>query len=333
MDDDNPYLYVTEDNGQTWKAITGNLPWGSTRCLSEDIQNQNVLYAGTEFGAWISLDRGASYLKLNGNLPTVAVHEFAQHPTTGEIVAATHGRSLWILDVSSLRQLNPEVAKAPATLFKPTPALRWRIEVPHADTNRHFAGTNPTNGASIFYALATKPKSISLEIQDAAGKNVRTLDAGSDPGIHRVAWDMGGGGGRGGRGGAGGGGGGGGGGRANRAGAGGQGRAGGAGGAAGQAQPPAAGAAAGAGVPGAAGAPENPAGGPGGGGFAGGGFGGGRGGFGGAPPIPSGTYRVVLKVDGKEYVQLLQATVESNAGGAPNFGEEDDEEDKDDIEP
>ena len=129
MDDDNPYLLVTEDEGTTWKSITANLPWGSTRCISEDIQNQNVLYAGTEFGAWLSLDRGANWLQMKGNLPTVAVHEFAQHPTTGEIVAATHGRSLWILDVSPLRQMTPEVAKAPATLFKPTPALRWRMDV------------------------------------------------------------------------------------------------------------------------------------------------------------------------------------------------------------
>ena len=324
---------VTEDNGQTWKAITANLPWGSTRCISEDIQNQNVLYAGTEFGAWISVDRGANWLQLKGNLPTVAVHEFAQHPTTGEIVAATHGRSLWILDVSPLRQLQPEMAKAPATLFKPTPALRWRLEVPRADTNRHFAGTNPPNGATIFYALAQKPKSISLEVQDAAGKSIRTLEAPTDPGLHRVRWDMGAGGGRGGGAAARG---------AGRSAAAGRpeavvalaavaaraGRAVRSGGwlagrrAGGQAQAwccwwlqerqvPA--------------APENPAGGPGG----GGGFGGGRGGLGGGTPIASGTYRIVLKVDGKEQVQLLQATVESNAGGAPNFGEEDEDEDQD----
>ena len=95
-DDDAPYVYVTEDFGQTWKSLRGNLPMGSTRVLREDIENQNVLYLGTEFGVWVSIDRGGVWTKINNNLPTVAVHELAQHPTTGEMVAATHGRSLWI---------------------------------------------------------------------------------------------------------------------------------------------------------------------------------------------------------------------------------------------
>ena len=102
-DDDDPYLYVTEDFGKTWKPIAANLPWGSTRCISEDMTNANLLYAGTEFGAWCSLDRGKMWNKLGANLPTVAVFEFAQHPVNGQLVAATHGRSLWVLDVSALR--------------------------------------------------------------------------------------------------------------------------------------------------------------------------------------------------------------------------------------
>lgn len=105
-DDDKPYLFVTEDHGQTWKSITGNLPeFGSSRCLREDYVNPNVLYCGTEFGIWVSLNRGASWANLNNNLPTVAVHEVAQPTTASEIVVATHGRSVWVLDVASLRQM------------------------------------------------------------------------------------------------------------------------------------------------------------------------------------------------------------------------------------
>ena len=88
----------TEDFGETWKSIRNNLPAGSSRCLREDIQNRNLLYCGTEFALFASLDRGKSWTKINNNLPTVAVHEVAIHPTAGEIVAATHGRSLWIVD-------------------------------------------------------------------------------------------------------------------------------------------------------------------------------------------------------------------------------------------
>ena len=68
---------MTEDYGQTWKSIRANLPWGSTRCLREDVANPDLLYCGTEFAAWASVNRGESWTRINNNLPTVAVHEFA----------------------------------------------------------------------------------------------------------------------------------------------------------------------------------------------------------------------------------------------------------------
>src|SRR5262249_60135454 len=121
-----PLVFVTEDLGATWKPRRANLPRGSSHCLREDIRNPELLYLGTEFGFWFSLDRGLSWNSLNTNLPTVAVHDVAIHPTSGEIVAATHGRSLWVLDVSPLRQTTRDVAKADVHLFKPTWAVRWR---------------------------------------------------------------------------------------------------------------------------------------------------------------------------------------------------------------
>src|SRR4029077_3954861 len=90
-DDDTAYCYVPEDYGKSCRSLRANLPDGSTRCLREDVANPDLLYLGSEFGIWISLDRGADWIKLNNNLPTVAVHEIAVHPTAGEIVAATHG--------------------------------------------------------------------------------------------------------------------------------------------------------------------------------------------------------------------------------------------------
>ncbi|TMQ31992.1 MAG: PDZ domain-containing protein [Planctomycetota bacterium] len=117
--DDEPYVYVTEDYGQTWKSIRGNLPVGSARVCREDIQNPDLLYVGAEFAAWVSANRGVSWTKLNNNLPTVAIHEFAQHPTSGELVAATHGRSLWVLDVTPLRQMTAAVLKDNVHLYQP----------------------------------------------------------------------------------------------------------------------------------------------------------------------------------------------------------------------
>jgi photosystem II stability/assembly factor-like uncharacterized protein len=190
-DDDKPYLYVTEDFGQTWKNITSNLPsFGSTRCLREDVDNPDLLYCGTEFGVFASLNRGESWTRINNNLPTVAVHEVAVHPTAGEIVAATHGRSLWILDVSALRQMKADNLKAKAHLYKPNTAVRWQLEPAHGKTNRRFVGQNPPAGAHIYYSLTEPAKKVSFEVKDIEGKSLAKWTASGKAGLNKTTWDM-----------------------------------------------------------------------------------------------------------------------------------------------
>ncbi|MFC1783491.1 WD40/YVTN/BNR-like repeat-containing protein, partial [Planctomycetota bacterium] len=95
-DDERPFIYITEDLGATWTCINANLPeFGSTRCLREDTKNPNVLYCGTEFFGYASVDRGNSWTKMNNNLPTTAIHDFDISDAAGELVAGTHGRSIW----------------------------------------------------------------------------------------------------------------------------------------------------------------------------------------------------------------------------------------------
>lgn len=296
-DDDDPHVLVSDDFGQTFRSLKANLPWGSTRCLREDIFNQNLLFCGTEFGLWTSLDRGGHWTRLNNNLPTVAVHEVAFHPTSGEIVAATHGRSLWAADISALRQLSAEHFQDRIALFKPTDVIRWQSEPNRGRTNRRFAGTNPPSGAQFWYALPAKAQRVSLRIENIEGQVVRELRGATDTGLHRVAWDLvqtppqqASAGGR--RGGAG---------ASGQRGGGQRGRGASTEGGAppvATATPPREGqaaAAATASAPAPAGEQqeegERPATGQ---------RGGGRGGFGGGRPAPNGTYRVVLIVDGKD---------------------------------
>jgi photosystem II stability/assembly factor-like uncharacterized protein len=193
-DDDEPYVFVTEDYGQTWKSLRANLPTGSTHVLREDVQNPNLLYLGTEFGIWVSLDRGGHWSKLNNNLPTVAVHEIAVHPTAGEIVAATHGRSLWVLDVTPLRQMTPEVLHAKANLYRPSAAVRWRNEPSRGSVYgmgaRRFTGQNPPRGAQIYYSLRQKADKVVLKVVDINGKTVRDFGVRNEPGLHRLDWDL-----------------------------------------------------------------------------------------------------------------------------------------------
>ncbi len=192
--DDEPYVYVTEDFGQTWKSLRANLPTGSVRCCCEDIKNADVLYLGTEFSAWVSINRGGSWTKLNNNLPTVAVHEFAQHPTTGEIVAATHGRSLWVLEVTPPRQMTAARQKEKAHLYEPTPAVSWQDEPGHggwlSESVRRFVGQNPPRGAVLYYSLSQKAKSASLKVLDYTGKTISELPVKTQPGLHQAVWDL-----------------------------------------------------------------------------------------------------------------------------------------------
>jgi photosystem II stability/assembly factor-like uncharacterized protein len=220
-DDDQPLIFVTEDYGQSWAPLRTNLPgFGSTRCLREDLENENLLFCGTEFAIFASINRGASWSKINNNLPTVAVHEVAIHPTAGEIAIATHGRSIWILDVSALRQMKPSTFTEHVHLFKPPTTIRWQALEQFGGTNRRFVGTNPPPAAPIYYTLAEEAKKVTIKIVDPVeGDVISTFSASTKAGLNRALWDMnrqGKGGGKGGKGGgkgggAGGGGGGGGG--------------------------------------------------------------------------------------------------------------------------
>ena len=196
-DDDAAYVFVTEDFGQTWKSLRGNLPVGSTRVLREDIVNPNLLYLGTEFALFASVNRGESWFKIHGSrLPTVAIHEIAQPTTAPEIVAATHGRGLWVLQVSSLRQVKAEHFRDAAALFAPRKVVRWRLdptlEGMFRTGTREFVGDNPERHARIEFVLPKKAEQISLKAIDLEGRTVREFDLAKekDSGFHGIAWDL-----------------------------------------------------------------------------------------------------------------------------------------------
>jgi photosystem II stability/assembly factor-like uncharacterized protein len=195
--DDEPYVFVTEDYGETWKSLRGNLPTGPTRVLREDLYHPDLLYLGTEFAVFASLDRGGSWLKINGpTLPTVAVHEIAQASTANEIVAATHGRSLWVLDVTTLRQLKPGYGSGQAELFTPATVTRWQLDFTREGMfrtgTRHFVGQNPPRQATFDFVLPKKAEKLSLKVVDLYGSLVRDLDVSKhkEAGVHRVGWDL-----------------------------------------------------------------------------------------------------------------------------------------------
>ena len=190
-DDDRPHVYATEDHGVTWRALHAGLPAGAgtTRVLREDLVNPNLLFLGTELGAYASIDRGETWTSLKTNLPTVAVLELAIHPLAHEVVAATHGRSLWVLDVTLLRQLDVSTLDAAVHLYAPNDAVQWR-PLPSRGETRTFTGENPSTGAVLWYSLRNDVARASLRILDAAGETVRELDGKTKAGLQRVEWDL-----------------------------------------------------------------------------------------------------------------------------------------------
>jgi len=190
-DDDEPYVIVTEDQGKTWKSLRQNLPTGTTRVLREDVINPDLLLLGTETAIWVSLDRGTHWNRLNNNLPHVAVHEIAVHPTAGEIVAATHGRSLWILDITTLRQMNTQALKKPVHFFKPSTAVLWQGATGKRFYGyRRFVGTNPAVGSQLAYTLQRPVKRVQITITDIEGKVVNQLNGPNKAGLHQVNWNL-----------------------------------------------------------------------------------------------------------------------------------------------
>jgi photosystem II stability/assembly factor-like uncharacterized protein len=191
-DDFKPYVYVSTDFGETWRSIANNLPMGSVYVIKEDPKNQELLYAGTEFGLFVSLDRGARWTRWKG-MPTVAIYDLVVHPRDNDLILGTHGRSFIVLDdISPLQQMNAAVLSAPSHVFNIGPAVQFN---PNENGwflgGRSFRAPNRASGAFINYHLrAAAKEDVAIAISDAAGTVVRRLTGPKTPGLHRVVWDL-----------------------------------------------------------------------------------------------------------------------------------------------
>jgi len=196
-DDFHPYVFKTVDYGETWTDITGNIPDGQcVYVIREDVKNKDLLFLGTEFAAFFSRDGGATWNDFKLNLPTVAVHDLLVHPRDNDLLAATHGRGIWIVDdISALRQATDKALGQEAWLFESgRPGTRW-LRLDRGGYGRgdfFFKGENPPDGALLdFYMKALPEEPATLEITDITGSSKTTfvLDK-AEAGINRLVWDL-----------------------------------------------------------------------------------------------------------------------------------------------
>ncbi|MEY2482989.1 MAG: hypothetical protein QOK24_1517 [Verrucomicrobiota bacterium] len=193
--DDRPMIVRTADGGKSWQSVVGEgLPADApVEVVREDPVNPRLLYAGTHFGLFASFDQGAHWMKI-GDMPAVRVDDLQIHPRTSDLVIATHGRSLGIIeDTRALRELTPEVAAKSAHLFSVRPALGAYLPAGFSDWNGKgvYRGQNPPEGAlfTVWIKEFTGDE-IKIAITNAAGQPVANLKAPGVMGVTRLNWDL-----------------------------------------------------------------------------------------------------------------------------------------------
>jgi photosystem II stability/assembly factor-like uncharacterized protein len=226
-DDYGVYLFVTTDYGENWKAIRNGIPdsAGSMHVLREHPRNQNLLFAGTEFGLWVSWDRGANWTALKNNFPTVPVDDIEIQARENDLVLATHGRSIWVFDdLTPIENFDASVARTDVTFFQPRAATLWHLRGRRWSAGQKmFTAKNPPYGAILNYYLkeavppetpkseqdekdkkdkpadtdkakadaATKKEGkTKISVYEKDGKLVREFDGPGAAGVNRTNWDL-----------------------------------------------------------------------------------------------------------------------------------------------
>jgi photosystem II stability/assembly factor-like uncharacterized protein len=194
-----PYVYRTTDFGKTWTPlITAQDPKGVrgyAHVVKDDLVQKNLLFVGTEFGLFVSIDGGNTWAQFKGSrFPAVAVRDLAVHPRDHDLVLATHGRGIWVIDdITPWRALTPEMLNQEATFVSARP-VQQRIEANGgwASGAATFVGDNPPDAAVITYYQKSRHLfgKLKLEVLDSTGRVLDTLPASKRPGLNRVIWSM-----------------------------------------------------------------------------------------------------------------------------------------------
>jgi photosystem II stability/assembly factor-like uncharacterized protein len=192
-DDYRPFVYVSEDYGQTWRSLAAGLPETSMNRIREHPKNPRFLVLAHERGVHFSNDGGATWTSLATNMPTVPADDAIIHPRDNALVVGTHGRGIWILDdVGPLEALTPEALKADAALASATRGREWNIYSPQSwfGAGEFFAPNPEFNAVISYYLRDAVSGQVQIGISDTTGAPIRTLRGPGARGLNRVTWDL-----------------------------------------------------------------------------------------------------------------------------------------------
>jgi photosystem II stability/assembly factor-like uncharacterized protein len=188
------YVYKTADFGKNWQLISGQGLNGYAHVVREDLINPELLFVGTELGLFVSLDGGTGWAQFTGGLPNVAVRDVAVHPRDGDLLIATHGRGIYILDdLTPIRKLTPEVLNADAAFVEARPSVIALSESEQRfDGDADFSGRSPGESASIVYYQKKRHifGDLKFEIYNQKGELISTLSGDKRKGLNRLGWFM-----------------------------------------------------------------------------------------------------------------------------------------------
>lgn len=192
--DKTPYIFKTSDYGKTWKSLTDASIESYVHTIVQDLVNPNLLFLGTEFGLYVSFNDGNSWVRMKGNIPKTSIREIVIHPRENDLILATHGRGILIVDdISTMRQITPEILNEDVAFLEMKPFVIGKVSLESSNkSDDEFAGENPPDAAIITYYLKKRHVfgKMYLEIYDQDQKLVKTLPAGKRKGFNRVSWTL-----------------------------------------------------------------------------------------------------------------------------------------------
>lgn len=184
-DDFTPYIYVSDDYGQTWKSISNNIPASPVNVILEDPENENLLFAGTDNGLYASFDRGNSWEVFQNGMPNVAIHDLVIQSEAKHLLVGTHGRSIYKTDISVLQKMVPEILKKNLHVFK---ADDIKYSEHWGDSSDSWQEPNTPGLDITFYTL--KSGICSAKIKTSNGIEVSSTEINADKGLNVLSYDL-----------------------------------------------------------------------------------------------------------------------------------------------
>ena len=188
-DDFKPFVWKTTDTGATWTPIAGNLPNEAVNVIREDRRNQNLLFVGTDFGVYGSLDGGKTWNRMRNGMTTNPVHDLAIHPRAQELIVGTHGRGIFIADISGLQALTPQVLTNDAHLAPIVPVVQQFPGLRPYLASLNYQGQSRDPGVHINYYLRASASNVTVRVYDGARVIAETTAPGK-AGLNTVRWTM-----------------------------------------------------------------------------------------------------------------------------------------------